>query len=145
MDETTWVWIWLGAALFLGFAEMLTAGFFMLPFAAGAVVAFLLAVFGVAPAIQLIVFIVASIIALVALQRFVTHEDEVAPRVGSNRFLDQTATVLETVDRTTGSGRVRMETELWAATTDGPTIAAGAEVRVIEVRGARLVVEPTDS
>jgi membrane-bound ClpP family serine protease len=41
----------------------------------------------------------------------------------------------------TGEGRVRVDTELWRATTDGGPIAQDARVRVIEVRGTRLVVE----
>ncbi|MDX1689723.1 MAG: NfeD family protein [Acidimicrobiia bacterium] len=140
VDDSTWIWIWLIATLVLAFAEIVTAGFFMLPFAGGAVVAFVLAVFGVAPAIQLIVFIVVSVLALIWLQRYVKKEDEVAPRVGANRLIDQHAVVLEPIDRATGGGRVRMETELWRATTDGPPIPVGTEVRVVDVRGARLVV-----
>jgi membrane protein implicated in regulation of membrane protease activity len=39
-------------------------------------------------------------------------------------------------------GMVRMGTQEWRATTDrDEEIPAGAEVRVIEVRGARLVIE----
>jgi membrane protein implicated in regulation of membrane protease activity len=50
--------------------------------------------------------------------------------------------VTGTVDRLSGAGRVMMGTEDWRATTDGPDeIPVGSEVRVIEVRGARLVVE----
>jgi membrane protein implicated in regulation of membrane protease activity len=144
MDDEMWRWIWLGAAIFLGFAEMFTAGFFMLPFAGGAVVAFLLSLFGVAPAIQLIAFIVASLLALWWVMTYVRHEDDEPLRIGANRLLDQHAVVLEPIDRTTGSGRVRMETELWRATTDGPPIEPGTEVRVVDVRGARLVVVPVE-
>ncbi len=144
MDDEVWRWIWLGTALFLGFAEMVTAGFFMLPFAAGAVIAFVLALFGVAPAVQLVVFIVSSVLALVVLQRYVRREDEIAPRVGANRLLDQRAVVLEPIDRVSGTGRVRMDTELWRATTEGGSIPVGTEVRVVDVRGARLVVEAVE-
>ena len=144
MDNETWRWIWVGAALFLGFAEMVTAGFFMLPFAVGAVIAAILAFTGVAPEIQMAVFVASSLISLVLLQRYVRKEDEHQPAVGSNRFVGQRAVVLQPVDRTSGSGRVRMDTEEWRAVTDGEPIAAGTEVHVVDVRGARLVVEPTD-
>lgn len=147
MDNETWRWIWVGAALFLGFAEIFTAGFFMLPFAVGAVVAATLAFVDVAPAVQLITFIGVSVVALIVLQRFVRHEDEQQPNVGSNRFAGQRAIVIEGVDRVTGLGRVRMETELWRAMpADGiaDPIPEGTTVRVVEVRGTRLVVEPND-
>lgn len=144
MDNETWRWIWVGAAVFLAFAEIVTAGFFMLPFAAGAVIAAVLAFAGVDPAVQLVVFIGTSLVALVILQRFVRREDEHQPAMGSNRFVGQSATVLEPIDRVTGVGRVRMETEVWRATTDGEPIDAGTQVRVVDVRGARLVVEPEE-
>lgn len=144
MDNETWQWIWVGAALFLGFAEMITAGFFMLPFAVGAVIAAVLAFLDVAPEIQLTVFIAASLVSLLVLQRFVRHGDEHQPAVGSNRFVGQHAVVLQPVDRTSGSGRVRMDTEEWRAVTDGDRIEAGTEVKVVDVRGARLVVEPAE-
>lgn len=144
MDTETWRWIWIGAAMFLGLAEIVTAGFFMLPFAVGAVLAAVLAFMDVAPAIQLVAFIASSLIALIVLQRFVRHGDEAQHPIGANRFVGKSAVVLEAIDRTTGEGRVRMETEEWRATTDADRIATGTEVRIIEVRGTRLVVEPTE-
>lgn len=144
MDNETWRWIWVGAALFLGVAEMVTAGFFMLPFAAGAVVAAVLAFVGVDPAIQLIVFIASSLVGLIVLQRFVRREDEHQPAMGSNRFVGSRALVLEHIDPASGVGRVRMETEVWRATTDGAPIEEGESVVVVDVRGARLVVEPAE-
>jgi len=144
MDTETWRWIWIGAALFLGLAEIVTAGFFMLPFAVGAVIAAALAFMDVAPSIQMIVFIATSLIALILLQRFVRLGDKAQHPVGANRFIDRTAVVLEAIDRTAGTGRVRMDSEEWRATTQGDDIAAGTEVRIIEVRGTRLVVEPTE-
>ena len=144
MDTETWRWIWIGAALFLGLAEMVTAGFFMLPFAVGAAVAAVLAFADVDPAIQLIVFIATSLVALIVLQRFVRLGDEDQHPVGANRFVGKTAMVLEAINRTTVEGRVRMDTEEWRATTESDGIAAGVEVRVVEVRGTRLVVEPTE-
>jgi membrane protein implicated in regulation of membrane protease activity len=144
MDNETWRWIWLFGALFLGLAEVVTAGFFMLPFAAGAVVAAILAFAGVDPAIQLIVFIASSSIALIVLQRFVRREDEHQPAMGSNRFVGSRAMVIEPIDPMAGGGRVKMETEVWRATTDGGPIDEGTPVVVVDVRGARLVVEPAE-
>ncbi len=142
MDEELWRWIWLGAAAVFGIGEIITAGFFLLPFAAGAAVAAILAFLDVAPAIQGIVFIAVSVLALIWLRRYAAQGDERQPAVGANRFAGETAFVLEPVDRISGEGRVRMATETWRATTDGDPIPAGAEVRITEVRGTRLVVEP---
>ncbi len=142
-DIETWRWVWLGATVVLGVGEMVTAGFFMLPFAIGAAAACLLAFFGVAVWIQLVTFLVVSVLALVAMRRFAQRDTEPNFAVGSRRYVNAAATVIETIDRSAGTGRVRMETEQWGATTDLDAILApGTEVRVVDVRGARLVVEP---
>jgi membrane protein implicated in regulation of membrane protease activity len=141
MDNEMWRWIWIGAAAIFGVGEMFTAGFFMLPFAFGAVAALPLAWLDVHPLAQLVVFLAVSITSLLLIQRMMKRADERQPAVGANRFLNRTAIVTEEVDRATGTGRVRVETELWRATTDGAPIPEGTDVRVVEVRGTRLVVE----
>lgn len=141
MDNETWRWVWVIATLLLGFGEIVTAGFFMLPFAVGALVAAVLAWMDVEPVVQLLVFIVVSVIALFILQRFVRKSDEHLPPMGSNRMVGQTGRVIEAIDTSEGIGRVRVETEDWRATTDGDALPVGATVRIVGIRGTRLVVE----
>ena len=144
-DPSLWRWLWLGLAVFLGIGEMVTAGFFMLPFAAGAAVAALLAFFGVLVVIQLIAFIVVSLVALWGLRKFAWSDNQPSYPLGSKRFMNATALVIQEINRSSGVGRVRMDTEEWRATTDSDVaIPEGAEVRIVDVRGARLVVEPRD-
>lgn len=144
-DIELWRWIWIGAAVVLGIGEMLTAGLFMLPFAIGAIAAGILAFFNVAIWLQVAVFLVASVAALFGMRRFATRESEPLHPVGAKRYVDARATVTEPISRLSGTGRVRLDTEHWRATTElDEDIPAGVEVRVIDVRGARLVVEPAD-
>ena len=142
MDNEIWRWIWIGAAVVFSVGEIFTAGFFMLPFAFGAVAALPLAWLGVNEIVQLLVFGVVSVVALLIIQRMVKKSDEHQPAVGANRFRESVGLVIEPIDRTTGEGRVRVETENWRATTDGDPIPEGVEVRVLEIRGTRMVVEP---
>lgn len=143
-DQTVWVAVWLIAAAILAVGEMLTAGFFLLPFAAGAAAAGVLALASVGVWVQIVTFVVVSVASLWFLQQYARRDvhGELLP-VGAARYVGASAMVTESVSRTAGSGRVRMGTEDWRATTDGnEDIAVDTEVRVIEVRGARLVVEP---
>ncbi|HSQ36528.1 MAG TPA: NfeD family protein [Acidimicrobiia bacterium] len=144
MDNELWRWIWLGVAAVFGIGEIFTAGFFMLPFAAGAVVAFVLALLDVEPAIVLVVFLVTSVLVLVVIQSLVRRGDQRTVAVGANRFVGRRVLVLERVDRLAGTGRVRLDTENWRATTDGDPLEPGAEALVVEMRGTRLVVAPED-
>jgi membrane protein implicated in regulation of membrane protease activity len=145
-DQTVWVGLWLVAAALLAVGEMLTAGFFLLPFAIGAAAAGVLALATVSVPIQLITFVVVSVGSLFLLQQFARRDirGELLP-VGAARYIGSSALVVEPVSRLHGTGWVKMGTEDWRATTDGDVdIPANTEVRVTEVRGARLVVEPVD-
>lgn len=144
MDNAVWIGIWLGLMILFGIGEMLTAGFFLLPFAIGAAVAAVLAVVGVSVPIQMLVFIVVSIVALWAFQRFAKSDKEPLYPVGVKRYTGALATVLEDIDAVKATGIVRMENEEWRATSDWDrVIEAGTTVRVVDVRGTRLVVEPS--
>ncbi|GMQ86068.1 MAG: hypothetical protein BMS9Abin07_1640 [Acidimicrobiia bacterium] len=144
MDTDQWQWIWVGIAVVLGIGELLTAGFFLLPFAVGAAAAAILAFLGVGVALQLVTFVVISVVFLAVLQRFAKQEQRDGPEpAGAGRFQGKHAVVLESINRLEGTGSVRMDTEQWRATTDrDEEIPIGEEVVITEVRGTRLVVEP---
>jgi membrane protein implicated in regulation of membrane protease activity len=145
MNEAAWVATWLIAAGVLAIGEMVTAGFFLLPFAAGAAVAGILALLSVSVPAQIVIFVLVSVLSLWLLQRFAKKDvhGKLLP-VGAARYIGASAVVVESVTRL-HSGRVKMGTEDWRAITDGDTeIPEGVEVRVVEVRGARLVVEPVN-
>lgn len=140
-DPNMWRWVWLGLALFLAVGEMVTAGFFMLPFAVGAAVAAILAFFNVSVPVQFIVFLGVSIASLVALRRFAASDHEPSYKVGAKRYVGASARAVERIDPDANIGRVRLDEEEWRATTMGQVIQEGTYVKVIEVRGTRLVVE----
>ena len=142
MSNEAWLWFWVIAAAFLAVAEVFTAGFFMIPFAIGAAAAAVLAYADAGEIPQLVVFLTVSVAALILLRRFVKHGDEKQHPVGSNRFVGQRARVIEAIDPAHALGRVRMDTEIWRATSDTGPIPEGADVQVVEVRGTRLVVAP---
>jgi membrane protein implicated in regulation of membrane protease activity len=145
VDNEILQWTFLVGALLLFVGEILTAGFFLLPFAVGAAIAAVMAFLGVPPAVTLISFLVISGIALVALQRYTDTEEGQAP-VGAYRYADKTGTVIVPISRAKGTGRVRVETENWRASTDlAEEIPEGMEVKILEVRGTRLIVAPLDN
>ncbi len=142
MDQSSWVTMWLIAAGVLAIGEMVTAGFFLLPFAAGAAVAGVLALLSISVPVQIVTFVIVSVLALWLLQRFAKRDihGELLP-VGAARYVGASAIVLQPVKKF-DDGMVKMGTQEWRATTDKDgEIPTGTEVRVIEVRGARLVIE----
>jgi len=144
-DMAVWQWLWSVATVLLAIGEMLTAGFFLLPFAIGAAAAAVLAFFEVVVPLQIATFLGVSIASLWTMNKYARKEDENTLPVGATWYINATAMVVEDIDPSLGTGQVRVETEQWRATTDiGTHISAGTRVRVAEVRGARLVVEPME-
>ncbi len=141
MSNEIWRWLWTGLAVVLAIGEIFTAGFFLLPFAVGGAVAAALAWADVNVAWQWVSFFVVSVGTLVYLQRFIRRQDiHDTKSIGSNRYLNMQAVVLEQVDPVSGTGRVRVESEEWRATSDRDIIEPGTPVTITEVRGTRLVV-----
>lgn len=147
MENEIWRWLWTGFAVVMSIGEILTAGFFLLPFAIGAAAAAVLAWVGASILAQWLVFFGVSLAALAYLRKFIDRQDaEVQPRVGANRWVGSTGIVLEEIDPDVASGMVRVDNEQWRATSlHGLTIPTGVRITVRDVQGARLVVEPIEN
>ena len=145
MENELWRWLWTIFAVVMGIGEIFTAGFFLLPFAIGATAAAILAWLNVVVVAQWLVFFGVSIFSLAYLRRFIGRQDEgEQPRVGANRWKGELGVVLDDIDPHSGTGLVRVLNEEWRATAPQP-IPAGAQIIVIDVHGARLVVERLES
>lgn len=148
MEASDWLWVWIGAAVVFGFLELITPFlFFMISFAAGALLAAVAAALDASVALQWGVFLVGSAAALLVLvpvgRRLATAESDEAHE-GATRQIGRVAIVLEEIPGgSRDTGLVRLERQQWRAETDadGP-ISPGVQVDVISVRGTRLVVAP---
>ncbi len=148
-QSAAWALIWLAAAVVFGIGEMLMAGsFFLLPFAAGAILAAVVA--AVVPGVlwSWLGFIVGSVAAFAGMRPFAQRLQDNAPEVagiGANRLVGAVGVVVAPISATPGvAGMVKVGSEEWRADTPpGVALAAGTKVRVVEVLGTRLLVEPT--
>jgi membrane protein implicated in regulation of membrane protease activity len=147
-DPEVWRWVWLVAAFAFAAGEIATAGsFVLLPFAAGALVASLLAFLGVDVVVELIAFLAVSVACLLALYPLRKRLDRAEPQdgIGARRLLGQPAVVLADVGSALAPGMVRVGREEWRAESlDGTTLTAGTPVKVVDVRGTRVVVFRTE-
>ncbi len=138
-----WV-LWLIAAVVLGVGEIATMGFFLAPFAAGALVAALVAAAGAGTAITLIVFLLVSIAALAALRPIArSHRKQPASlRTGTAALVGRKAMVVERIANGEGVGCVKLDGEVWTARAydDDDVIEEGRRVHVVEIRGATALV-----
>ena len=135
--------LWLVIAAMAGFGEIMSGTLFLLPVVIGAVIAAILAVLGVDTVWVLVVFGTISVASLVWLRKFAVRNDASpsTSRTGSLRYVDATGIVTAEISGS-AAGRVRVETESWRALAKADeSISAGAQVRVVEVRGNALIVE----
>ncbi|VAW09728.1 hypothetical protein MNBD_ACTINO02-3049 [hydrothermal vent metagenome] len=132
---------WAVTAVALAIGEIFTAGFFLISFAVGAGVAAALAASGVNEPIQILVFLVVSVIGLVWTRQYALQTRPPLIPVGANRYVGQEGVVERAISRHS-AGRVRVGSEDWRAVTDSTeTFDVDAAVTVVAIRGTSLVVE----
>ncbi|MFO7299890.1 MAG: NfeD family protein [Actinomycetes bacterium] len=144
VDNELWRWVWTIFAVVMGIGEMFTAGFFLLPFAAGAAAAAVLAWLDVHLIAQWLVFFGVTAFAFAYLRRYVDRQDrEAQPAIGANRWIGVEGVVLDAIEPVSGAGLVRVLSEEWRATSAG-RIEKGTRILVVNVDGTKLVVEPIE-
>jgi membrane protein implicated in regulation of membrane protease activity len=138
-----WV-IWLIAAVVFGVGEIATLGFFLAPFAGGALVAALVSGAGAGAAISWASFLVVSLALLVALRPIARSHRSQPPRLrtGTAALVGKTGMVVERIANDEGVGCVRIDGEVWTARSydDDDVIEAGKRVQIVEIRGATALV-----
>ncbi|MGI8749191.1 MAG: NfeD family protein [Thermoleophilaceae bacterium] len=136
-----WV-LWMIGAGVLAVGEMVTLSFFMAPVVVAAVAAAVAALAGGGLAVQIVVFIVASIASLGVL-RPVARRHLRTPtklRTGTAALVGRQAEVLERVDAR--GGQVRLAGEVWSARAydDDDVLEPRSRVHVMQIDGATALV-----
>lgn len=147
-----WPWVWLVIAVLFVVIELTVLGgsFMVLPFGVSAFIASLLGFSGVSVTIQWATFALGGAVLFVLFWRYqslVQKGNELPPGVGAVRLVGLTGVVTEKVDPRDAEahGRVVVEGDTWGALTDGPAVLPeGTRVRITDVQGTRVKVEPAE-
>ena len=141
-------WLWLGVALLMLIAEIVTGGLYLIPFSVGAGAAsFVAFTTDQGMGVQVLVFCLITIVMFFAMrplaERLTQGSDA---KFNVDRLIGMTALVTETIDPRQASGRVRVRSEVWRAESlNRSVIPAGDSVVIHEVEGVRLIVKPDSS
>ena len=139
MDE--WV-LWLIAAVVFAVGEVLTMGFFLAPFAVGALVAALVAALGGGLVASGVAFLAVSTAAFLGLRPIARRHMKLPAelRTGTAALVGKTGTVVEAI--TAEAGCVRIDGEVWTARPydEDDTFDPGQRVQVLQIRGATALV-----
>lgn len=127
--------------------EIITLGLSTIWFAIGALVAYIVALFGADVAVQVVVFLVVSLAALFFTRpvavRFFNNKDREKTNVDS--VIGSVAKVVEKIDNFNSKGRVKLNGMEWMArSVDGSEIEIGESVVIKEVSGVKLMCEKAE-
>lgn len=136
--------IWLILIVAFLAAEALTVGLVSIWFAGGALAALVLALFDVAPLVQLIAFFAVSICLLVFTRKiFVEKLNTGKENTNIDALIGEVGQVLSTINPME-VGQVKLKGQVWSALADDHllTIEAGCYVTVKAIEGVKLIVVP---
>ena len=134
--------IWLIISGICLIVESFTLGFFVFWFSIGAIFALITSLFTTNIIIQSTVFVITSTLLLLLtkplIKKFVKTPKTKPTNVYS--IIGKEGIVLETIDSINGTGKVKVNGELWSAISDS-NIEKNEKIKVINVNGVKLQVE----
>ncbi len=136
--------VWLVVAVVMGVVEIITMGLTTIWFAVGAVAALICALCGAPVWLQITAFLVISVAVLVLVRPIAaTHFNNRLKKTNIDAYVGRKLIAKTDIDNLHGMGKVDMDGSTWLALSsmDNIVIRAGEEVKVVEVRGAKLIVE----
>ena len=135
---------WLIAFGVLLLIEILTLGLTTIWFAAGALVAFLAAALNMPLLVQVIAFLVVSILMLIFTRPIMTkHLNAKTTKTNAESLVGEKARVLIPVNNLKSEGQVMVNGMEWTArsTKDEVTFVKDEMVRIVGISGVKLIIE----
>ena len=135
------IWLTLAGIFFVG--EIFTVGFLLFWFGIGALIALIVSLFTTNLIIQTIVFLVSSVILLLATKPFVNKFLN-NKNIATNAFsiVGKKAIVIKDIDSIKGKGQIKVDSEVWSAESeDGDPISKDTEVKIVKIDGVKAIVK----
>ena len=135
--------IWLGLLVLFTIGEAVSVGLTSIWFAAGALVALVVALLGGPLWLQIVLYIVVSALCLLAIRPLAQkHLNSKVEPTNADRVIGSEAKVTETIDNLQGTGSVNIGGIVWTARSENDDpIPAGTLVRVLRIEGVKVYVE----
>ncbi len=138
---------WLIAIIVFLVMEVATINLISIWFAIGSLVALIASLFGVNPYIQIVLFIVVSLISIIIFLVFIkpkwNRKIKLSEKTNADRILQQEAVVIQRINPLANTGQIRVKGQIWSASTkNDQVIETDTLVRVVEIKGVKAIVEP---
>lgn len=138
------VFIWLALVILFIILELISLGLTTIWFAAGALLAGIVAILGGPIALQIIVFIVVSSLLLFCTKGFAKrHLNNRIEKTNAESLVGKTSVVMETIDNGASSGKIKIGDIEWTAraVNEVQIIPEGTKVIIREIKGVKCLVE----
>lgn len=136
--------LWIAVIVVMAVIEALTLGLTTIWFAGGGIVAAIFAAMGAPVIVQVILFLVVSVLLLyftrpIAVKAF----NKTRTLTNSEGLVGKHAYVTEEIDNIKATGKVKIDGMEWTARTkaDGTVIGVGSLISVISIEGVKAIVE----
>ena len=141
MDYIGWAWLIIVAACVI--IEASTMGLTTIWFAIGALVAWLINLTGLNLQVQILVFLIVSIVCLVFTRPIAVEKLKVGKsKTNLDSLIGETAKVETTINNFNNEGYVKLKGQIWSArSNDDEIIERGEAVVVEEIKGVKLIVK----
>ncbi len=134
---------WIIATIVLMVIEASTVNLVSVWFAIGTFAAAIVAAFGGGYVLQIVVFVVISVLVLIFTKPVVKKmREKNAQATNADRIIGKEAEVTEEIDPISGSGQIKVLGQTWSAKAEGNlTVSKKARVRVLRIEGVKAVVK----
>ncbi len=134
---------WLAVLIIMAVIEIVTLGLTTIWFAGGALVAFIASLLGAGLPIQIILFIVVSLLLLIGTRPIaVKYFNRDRVKTNAESLIGDSGIVKEEINNLQATGMVQVNGQEWSArSADDTIIEAGKEVLIEEISGVKLIVK----
>lgn len=142
--DLMWI-VWLIIALIFLVLEVVTVALVSLWFIVGAVVALIASLFGANLLVQIVLFLVVSLLLL-----FIFYKNKerwgftskTMKRTNADRLIGMTAEVIKKVEKNENIGLAKVSGQVWSISSqNNEVLEVGTLVKVNDIQGVRLIVE----
>ncbi len=141
--------IWLVAGIVLFIAEIITPGFVLANFGVAAFVSAGAAWLGADITVQIIVFVVSSVISFIVVRPILSKtmlKEGKGTLTGVEAIIGREAKVTADIPHSPDAGRVKLDGDSWRAmSVSGDPIASGVTVKIERVESTTIYVTPVDN
>ena len=138
-----WQW-WLIASGIFFIGEIMTVGFLLFWFGIASLISMVVSFFTSNLVIQMVVFLVSSVILILATKPFVKkfmNKKNIATNAYS--LIGKTGLVIQEIDNVKGIGQIKVGGEVWSAQSeDNSVIPVNTEIELTKIDGVKAIVKP---